>query len=112
MHKIILRPKVREKVRTYIDAYETYNENLYTDSGLGIAEDIIIEQYRESAAAISGAIYDAIETALSRETILGYSEKDDQSREITTRIENRRIFLSYIESDISRVVTDIRIVYL
>ena len=112
MHKIILRPKVREKVRIYIDAYETYYENLYSDSGLGIAEEIIIEQYKQSATAISEAIYSSIETALSPESILGYHETSDWSREITTRIENRRVFLSYTESADKRVVIDIQIVHL
>jgi hypothetical protein len=112
MHKIVISPKVRSEIRKYIDAYEIYYENLYRDSGLGIAEEIIIDQYKQSAHAVSMAIYDAIEIVFTAEMILGYSQKDTTTRVITSRIENRRIFLSYTESETERIVTDIQIVYL
>ncbi len=112
MHKIIIRSKVRKAIRKYIDAYELYYENLYTDSGLGIAEEIIINQYRESALAISRAFYDAIEELFSQEQLFWYVSVWENKREITTQIENRRLFISYTESGNMRNIEDIKIVYL
>ncbi len=112
MYNLILWSKVRADIRKYIDAYELYYENLYTDSGLWIAEEIIINQYRQSASAITERIYDAIEEALTPDIIFGYSSEKDGIRSITTRIENRRLFLFYSESETERRVVDIKIVYL
>ncbi len=112
MYNIILRSRVSEKIRRYIDAYEKYYENLYSDSGLGIAEEIIIEQYRQSALSISNTIFDAIHEVFSRKEILGYKKISEIEKEITTRMENRRIFLTYIEKTNTRIVTDIEIMRL
>jgi len=71
MHKVILAPEVRAYIRRYIDAYILYYENLYEDSGLGIAEEIIIDQYRQSARSTSDMIYTGIEDTMTRATILG-----------------------------------------
>lgn len=113
MYNITIVPEVRKYIRKYIDAYEIYYENLYQDSGLGIAEDIIIAQYTQSARAISDTIYTAIEQAIKPEIIFGYSTKND-IRVITTRIENRRLFISYTESHEmqERTVVEMEIVYL
>jgi hypothetical protein len=111
MHKVILAPEVRAYIRRYIDAYILYYENLYSDSGLGIAEEIIIDQYRQSARAISDMIYTGIEDTMTRATILGQHTAWDM-RIVTTRIENRRLFITYSESDTERIVNRIEIVRL
>ncbi len=90
-----------------------YYERLYSDTGLGDAEEIIRKQYIDSANILNTTLHRAIKEFLKNEVMLGYSyNPETKIYTITTSIGTRRIFIEYREysGEKIRVITDVQII--
>ncbi len=97
----------------YTDNLWKYYENLYDDTGLGSAEILIKEQYKESYQILHDNIYTWIERILWWQEILGYSQNNNQKTyTVTSSIGTRRLFIEYREysEEKIRVVMDVQII--
>lgn len=112
MWKIQISDKARLRIENHADALWKYYDNLFTDTGMGVAEDIIKSQYKESSNILRDGIYDRLVVVLEREQILGYSyNSESQVYTITTSVGTRRLFIEYKEynEENIRVVLDVQI---
>ena len=110
---VLISEEVQSKINRYTDLYADYYRKLYNDSGLGVAADIIIEQYIDITSRLNTLIHDTIEEALRIDPILGRFENTvNHTSIVTVSVNNRRLFLTYRDlPDIhTRILIDIEIV--
>ncbi len=110
---VVIAEVVQSKINRYIDLYADYYRELYNDSGLGVAEDIIIEQYIDITNRLNILLHDTIEQTLKTDIILGRFENTvSHTSMVTVSVNNRRLFLTYRDlPDIeTRILIDIEIV--
>ena len=83
---------------------------LYSDTGLWEAEGIIQSQYIEWADTLNQSIVVSIRDIFNHD-IIPHSLKEDNQKEASFRMGNRRIFLTYEEDMVvmTRYITDIEI---
>ena len=113
MYHIKIGRTPRTKIERYIDAYRSAFLELYDDTWLGYAEDIIKEQYIQNADLLRKVLYETIAHALSQEKIVGFSySMETEVFLVTVPVERRRIFLSFREDRTTqtRILVDIEIV--
>ena len=114
MYQVIVTLQTSKSIASYTDSIMEYYERLYSDTGLGDAEDIIRKQYRDSASFLNMTLHKTIRNVLWREVIIGYSYNlQTETFIITTSVWSRRVFIEYRENTEGkiRIVTNIQIVY-
>jgi hypothetical protein len=102
-----------KRVDSYTDRIVSYYEDLYEDTGMGHAEEIIRLQYRDAAELLNISIYDTVAVTLEKNPILGYSyNPDSQVYTITATVGTRRLFIEYREykEENTRVVMDVQVI--
>ena len=109
MFSLIVHARVRNKIEEYILAYRSIFLEIYDDTWLGDAEEIIRNQYKEKSKLLKNTILTSIEESLRKE-VIAYSSVDDK-RATTIRIWSRRMFLKYDEDlkTMTRYILDIEI---
>ncbi len=70
MYNIKISENAQKTIESYIIAYRDAFIDLYTDTGLGYAEEIICQQYFLGADTLRISLYLAIREALCPDTIL------------------------------------------
>jgi hypothetical protein len=89
-----------------------YYERLYSDTGLGDAEEIIRKQYIDAANLLNVTLHRTIGELLEKDSILGYSyNPESRVYTVTASVGTRRLFIEYREyaEENSRVVMDVQI---
>ncbi len=111
MYSVVFEEKIYQKIEKYIGSYRSRYLELYDDTGLGYAEDIIKSQYIISADILTDAFVDGIYDVMYSREILGHSVANDMTRITTVSIGSRRLFITYIEdtTTMTRNVLDMEI---
>lgn len=111
MYTVIFEERVYQKIYRYIDVYRMKYLELYNDTGLWYAEDIIKSQYIVNADMLTDAFVDGIYDTMHEREILWYSTNWDMSRITTISLGSRRLFITYRENNqnMTREVMDIEI---
>jgi hypothetical protein len=73
MYDVVFDERVYQKIENYISAYRSRYLELYDDTGLGYAEDIIKSQYIINADLLASTLVDGIYGVMHDREILGYS---------------------------------------
>ena len=111
MYSVVFDEKIYQKIEKYISTYRSRYLELYDDTGLGYAEDIIKSQYITNADILTDAFVDSIYDVMHGREILGYSIANDMTRVTTISIGSRRLFITYVEDadNMTRSVVDMEI---
>ena len=93
-----------------MEAYRDIFVELYTDTGLWYAEEIIKGEYRKNAKILKNSILSAMDHSMKQE-IVWYIPLSGDMRETSIRLGARRIQLTYEEDPIAQIryIMDIEI---
>ncbi len=111
MYSVVFDEKIYQKIEKYISVYRSKYLELYHDTGLGYAEDIIKSQYIINADILTDAFVDGIYDMMYAREVIWYSIATDMTRITTISIGSRRLFITYMEDDtrMTRTILDIDI---
>lgn len=111
MYTVTFGEKVYQKIYRYIDMYRAKYLELYHDTGLWYAEEIIKNQYIVNADMLTDVFVDGIYDIMHEREVLWYSTNPDMSRVTTISLGSRRLFITYLENSLNmkREVIDIEI---
>ena len=97
MFKVIFTEMAEFALKSFINYYEDGFVNLYKNSGLW-AENLILQQYYQTANQLNSNIIDKIENKLIQKDVLGRKPKLDNWYELDFYVGDRLICLVYSEN--------------
>ncbi|MDO8482483.1 MAG: hypothetical protein Q7S86_01530 [bacterium] len=104
---ILFRDVAIIQLSSFLDAYEKSFVQLFNDSGIW-SEEIIVEQYKNSAKNIYDSIFEGILLKLSGDKVLGRKKQKKDLFEIKFYVGSRLIIVYYSENN-ERIVETINI---
>jgi hypothetical protein len=110
MYSVQISTHVEQRITRYVEAYRDIFVELYTDTGLWYAEEVIKDEYRKNAKLLKDGILSAINQSMKQE-IVWYTPLSEDMRETSIRLGARRIQLTYEEEAVwqIRYIMDIEI---